>query len=134
MLSRHQNLLWDFFVLPESEVGKLVPIGSYCVIDGATIGPGAQVVSHVLIPGAVTSTAAVQVETFPRRGMPKSQLRIGARSTMGSILIADIGEGSTVGAGAVVVKLIPPGVVAVDNPARPLHRGMQFEDEKRVGY
>lgn len=44
------------------------------------------------------------------------------------------GEGSTIGAGAVVTKPIPPGVVAVANPARPLNCGWQLEDEKRVGY
>jgi serine acetyltransferase len=34
--------------------------------------------------------------------------------------MADVGDGVTVGAGAVVVKPLPDGVVAVGNPARVL--------------
>jgi serine O-acetyltransferase len=51
------------------------------------------------------------------------QVEIGA----GAIVISsgarsiDIGEGTVIGAGAVVTRSLPAGVVAVGNPAQPLH-------------
>ena len=41
-----------------------------------------------------------------------------------------IGEGTTIGAGSVVTKSIPPGVVAVGNPARVLRNVSQVPEEK----
>ena len=41
-----------------------------------------------------------------------------------------IGEGTTIGAGSVVTKSIPPGVVAVGNPARVLRNVTQVPEEK----
>jgi acetyltransferase-like isoleucine patch superfamily enzyme len=36
--------------------------------------------------------------------------------------MADVGDGSTIGAGSVVTRPIPPGSVAVGSPARVLPR------------
>jgi len=45
---------------------------------------------------------------------------IGADCWIGAaaVIMADIGEGTTIGAGSVVTKPIPAGVVAVGSPAR----------------
>ena len=45
---------------------------------------------------------------------------IGARCWVGAaaIVMANVGDGSTIGAGSVVVKEIPAGSTAVGNPAR----------------
>jgi len=47
-------------------------------------------------------------------------ITIGANCWIGSsaVIMADVGEGTTIGAGAVVTKPIPAGVVAVGVPAR----------------
>ena len=48
------------------------------------------------------------------------EITIGPNCWIGTsaIVMADVGEGSTIGAGSVVTKEIPPKVVAVGNPAR----------------
>ena len=123
-----------YFVRRESEVGKFVAIGSYCVIGGATIGPGTQIGSHVLIPGGGHQHSRDASGNLAET--KHAEIAIGSRCWIGdgAILMADIGEDSTIGAGAVVVKPIPSGIVAVGNPARPTNRGVQLEDENRVGY
>jgi len=123
-----------YFVRRESAVGRLVAIGGYCVIGGAMIGPGTQIGSHVLIPGGGHQHS--RDESGDLTQTTHDEITIGSRCWIGdgAILMADIGEDSTIGAGAVVVKPIPSGVVAVGNPARPLSRGLLLEDEKRVGH
>jgi virginiamycin A acetyltransferase len=112
-----------YFVRRESAVGKLVSIGSYCVVGGATIGPETQIGSHVLIPGGRHQHSRDASGNLSETKY--AQITIGNKCWIGdgSILMADIGEGSTIGAGAVVTKPIPSGVVAVGNPARPLNLG-----------
>lgn len=116
-----------YFVRRESVVEKHVAIGSFCVIGGATIGPGTQIGSHVLIPGG-------RYQHHRDKSGDLSQTRhteitIGSKCWIGdgSIIMADIGEGSTIGAGAVVIKPIPSGSVAVGNPARPMVSDPQLQ-------
>jgi virginiamycin A acetyltransferase len=122
-----------YFVRRESAVGKLVSIGSYCVISGATIGAGTQIGSHVLIPGGSHQHSRDAHGNLT--DTKHAEIKIGERCWIGdgAILMADIGECSTIGAGAVVTKPIPSGLVAVGNPARPLHGRVNLEDENRVG-
>jgi maltose O-acetyltransferase len=42
-----------------------------------------------------------------------------------AIIMGNVGSGTTIGAGAVVVKDIPAGVVAVGNPARVVVRAAE---------
>ena len=123
-----------YFVRRESAVGNLVAIGSYCVIGGATIGAGTQIGSHVLIPGGGHQHSRDASGSLTQT--QHAEITIGNRCWIGdgAVLMADIGEDSTIGAGAVVAKPIPSGVVAVGNPARALDRRVQIEDEKRVGH
>ena len=107
-----------FFAHPEASVEPFVSIGSYCVIGRAHIGARTQIASHVQITsgrhqhsrdsgGALASTQLSHV-TLGR------DCWIGASA----IVMADVGDGSTIGAGAVVVREITAGVTAVGNPAR----------------
>ncbi len=106
------------FVSPESAVGPYVSIGHYCVVGYASIGRGTQIASHVGIPGGrhqhsrdaggnLSATAA-------------GRTIIGENCWIGesAVVMGNVGPGTTVGAGAVVVKDLPGGVVAVGNPAR----------------
>jgi acetyltransferase-like isoleucine patch superfamily enzyme len=107
-----------FFVHPAAIVGSFVSIGSYCVIGRAQIGHRTQIASHVEIPSGrydhVRDEQGKLVDCFHGETVVGEYCWIGASA----IIMAKIGDGSTIGAGAVVVKDIPPGVVAVGNPAR----------------
>ena len=89
------------------EIGEDAMIGPFCYITDHdhTAGPG-------LSPGA-----------GPLISRPT---RIGARCWLGAHVTVlkgvAIGEGSIVGAGSVVTKSLPAGVVAVGNPARVLRK------------
>ena len=93
-------------------------IGSYCVIGRCRIGAWTQVASHVEI------VSGRHQHTRDSAGLLSdaihSEVVIGSRCWIGAsaIILANVGDGSTIGAGAVVVKDIPSGVVAVGNPAR----------------
>ena len=121
-----------YFVRRQSSVGQLVSIGAYCVIGGATIGNGAQIGSHVLIPGGRHQHSRDANGNLGTCNY--SEVKIGEKCWIGdgAILMADVGAGSTIGAGAVVTKSVPPGTVAVGNPARPLRRNISVKEEERV--
>lgn len=108
----------SFFVHPDACVGSMVSIGSYCVIGRAKIGPRTQIASHVQITsGRNQHSRDAQghlLESMHGETVIGSHCWIGASA----IVMATVGDGSTIGAGAVVVKDIPSGVVAVGNPAR----------------
>ena len=109
-----------YFTNPGAEIDRNVSVGAYCVIGRVRIGERTQIASHVEIPsgrrqharnadGSLSDTAGETV-------------RIGAQCWIGAaaVILASVGDGSTVGGGAVVVKDVPPGSVVVGNPARPL--------------
>lgn len=103
---------------PGATVGRMTSIGSYCMIGRAAIGPRTQIASHVEIPsGRYQHERDTQGKL---QGSIDNQTVIGADCWIGAsaVIMATVGDGSTIGAGAVVVKDIPPGVVAVGNPAR----------------
>jgi virginiamycin A acetyltransferase len=107
-----------FFSRRTASVGPYVSIGSYCVIGCARIGPRTQIASHVEIP------SGRHEHSRDARGRlvdsVSDEIMIGADCWIGSsaIVMANVGAGTTIGAGSVVVNEIPAGVVAVGNPAK----------------
>lgn len=99
-----------------------VSIGSYCVLAEVDIGPRTQIASHVQVPGRQQHSRDPYGRLSHSVNQPGEAIRIGADCWIGSaaIIMADVGDQSTIGAGSVVVKPIPAGVVAVGVPARPL--------------
>ena len=108
----------SYFVDPSARVGPRVSIGSYCVIGKASIGARTQIASHVQIP---SGRQEHERDSDGRLGSPiPVRTDIGEDCWIGSsaVIMAEVGGGTTIGAGAIVVKPIPPGSVAVGNPAR----------------
>lgn len=111
----------SFFAHREVTVEPRVYIGSYCVLGRTRIGAGTQIASHVqILSGRYQhsrdesgSISSVDPDAFV-------EIEIGAHCWIGAgaIVMADVGEGTTVGAAAVVTNPISPRSVAVGNPAQ----------------
>jgi virginiamycin A acetyltransferase len=107
-----------FFSRRTASVGPYVSIGAFCVIGCAQIGARTQIASHVEIPNGRHEHP--RDEEGRLHGSVDSEVVIGADCWIGAsaIVMANVGPGTTIGAGSVVVREIPAGVVAVGNPAR----------------
>jgi virginiamycin A acetyltransferase len=110
-----------FFAQSCATVGEGVYIGAYCVLGACNIGDRTQIASHVQTLGGQYQhqrTADGQILAADEKAFVL--INIGEDCWIGAsaILMADVGARSTIGAGAVVTRAIPPDVVAVGNPAR----------------
>ena len=100
-INRHTIIDADELV----EIGERTMIGPFCYITDHdhTVGPGAAPADGPLVTRPV---------------------RLGARCWIGAHVTilkgVSIGDGAVVGAGSVVTKSLPAGVIAVGNPARVL--------------
>lgn len=112
----------SFFSRRRAVVGRYVSIGSYCIIGQARIGTRTQIASHVEIPGARQHSRDSHGLLSDSSTAPDTYVVIGEDCWIGAsaIILANVGSQSTIGAGSVVVKDIPSGVVAVGAPAKPI--------------
>ena len=106
-----------------ASIGAHVYIGPRCHIGMAVLE------DDVLLAAGVHVTSGARTHGFGDLGCPiKEQeataqtVRIGAGSWIGSaaVVMADVGRGTVVGAGAVVNKALPDQVIAAGVPARVL--------------
>jgi virginiamycin A acetyltransferase len=102
-------------------VGERVYIGPYCVLGRAEIGDNTQVATAVQILSG--RGQHVRDEAGRISGSQQDQfvtVKIGSDCWIGAaaIIMADVGAGSTTGAGSVVTREIPSGCVATGVPAR----------------
>jgi len=114
------------FAHPQATVGNGVFIGSNCILGRTKIGDRTQIGSavQILSGGKQHKRAADGKIQGAEKGVFES-VSIGADCWIGAaaIVMADVGEGSTIGAGSVVVHPIPAGCVAVGSPARVIRGG-----------
>jgi acetyltransferase-like isoleucine patch superfamily enzyme len=95
-----------------------VSTGAYCVIGHARLGAGVRLASRVSIPSGKRQhfDAAGRLSDVTRF----DEVSIGAGCWVGegAIIMADVGPGSVVSAGAVVVKSMPERQLIAGNPAQ----------------
>lgn len=111
----------SFFAQSSVSLEKSVYIGAYCVIASCRIGARTQIASHVQIfAGGHQHERDLDGHILGADEGQFQSLTIGEDCWLGaaSIVMADVGSGTTIGAGAVVTRPIPANVVAVGNPAR----------------
>lgn len=109
------------FSNPGAVVENGVYIGPYCVMGLVSLGRHTQVASQVqILSGARQHARDEKGNVLGSEGGVFERVTVGANSWIGAaaILMANVGERTTVGAGAVVNKELPDDVIAVGNPAR----------------
>lgn len=138
--------IFGFVNLYGCEIGDESRIGTFVEIQkGAKIGRRCKISSHTFICEGVTLEDEVFVghgvmftnDLLPRAANPDGSLQtdadwscqptlvkrgasIGSNATL--LCGITVGEGSIIGAGAVVTKDVPAGVIVVGNPAKILRR------------
>lgn len=122
----------------ENEIGSNVSIGSHTIVEHhAKIGDNVRLHSNVFVPEFsiledgcwLGPNVVVTNARYPRSRSVQENLRgahikrgakIGANATLLPGVV--IGENALVGAGAVVTRDVPAGMVVVGNPARVIKR------------
>ena len=110
MISSSAHLGKNVQLLAGSIIGAFASIGDYSIVNsGANVDHDCIVGRNCHLAPRATLAGEVMVE---------DNVFVGTNATILPRLC--ICSGSTVGAGAVVTKDVPPGVVVAGNPARPL--------------
>src|ERR1700743_3126857 len=104
-----------FFAHRQASVGRHVYIGSYCVIGVADIGDRTHLASAVQVLSGAHQHARDSTGMMDFKHLAFSSVSIGADCWLGGggIVMAPVGDRSTIGAGSVVVHAIPAGSLAV---------------------
>ena len=99
-------------------IGSRVSTGAYCVLGHANLGEAVMIGSRVSIPSGKRQHLDEAGRLAPVTRF--DHVRVGAHSWIGegAILLADVGEGCIVSAGAVVIDAMPGGQLIGGNPAR----------------
>lgn len=103
------------------EIGRRVYIGTNCCIGDCRIGDDVLIGSNVDIISGSQQHNFDDLETPLReQGGKLIPIVIGEDSWLGnsSVIVANVGKKSIIGAGSVVVKEIPAFSIAVGNPAK----------------
>lgn len=115
-----------------ASIGARAYIGPRCHIGWALIEENALLAAGVHVPSGAR-THGIADPDIPIRDQPslKSPVRIGAGAWVGSaaVVMADVGAGSVIAAGAVVTRPVPERTIAGGVPARVLrHRDVQLRE------
>jgi acetyltransferase-like isoleucine patch superfamily enzyme len=109
----------SYFSSREATMGAKAGMGAYCIIGEVSIGPRVRLASRVSIVSGLHehgNTATYDHEQVHR----PTRVIIGADAWIGegAVVGADVGEKAIVAVGAIVVRPVPSGALAMGNPAR----------------
>lgn len=120
----------SFFAHSTARIGSGVYIGSYCILGRTAIGDRTQIASGVqILSGGHQHSRDESGRIQGSEHGVFAPVIVGADCWVGAaaIIMADVGDGSTIGAGSVVSRPIPPGSVAVGSPARVIKSAVEAE-------
>ena len=119
---RDAYLGWNsVFSMTEARVGERAYIGRFCSIGYANIGAQVMLADGVqILSGGNEHDSLSNDVSIHDQGQTYRCVRIGDGAWIGAgaIIMADVGQHSIIGAGAVVTQAIPDYVVAAGVPAR----------------
>jgi virginiamycin A acetyltransferase len=109
-----------YFVHPEASVGRLASIGPYCIIGRAVIGDGSKLAGMVQILSGTQQHKRDPQGKLSDEGRQFIEIVVGQDCWIGAsaVIMADIGAGSTVAPGSIVLTPVAPGAIVGGNPAR----------------
>jgi len=105
----------------DASVGDRVYFGRFCTVGRVTIGDDTRIADGVqLLSGRHHHGSSDQ--GIDREAVTHQRITIGKRVWIGAnaVVMADIGDGAIVGAGAVVTKPVSAGTTVVGVPAGPI--------------
>jgi acetyltransferase-like isoleucine patch superfamily enzyme len=108
-----------------NRIGHRVRIHTGCFLELVTIEDDVFVGPHVVFTDDPHPMKCPDYERCKRGAVVRRLARIGANSTI--LPGVQIGEDSLVGAGSVVVRDVPPGMVVAGNPARVIRPVAELE-------
>ncbi len=115
------------FSKPAARVGDRAYLGRGCGVGWADIGEGVMLADGVQILSGARQHGRAQGSDQAHQDQPQEfrQVAIGAGAWLGTntVVMADVGARTVVGAGAVVTEALPTDVTAVGIPARALPKG-----------
>ncbi len=121
------------FSMTQAKVGEKAYIGSFCSIGFADSGAEVMLADGVTVlsGGREHDQTAASSSSLHDQGQTLNRVTIGKGAWIGAgaIIMADVGAHSIVGAGSVVNRPIPAGVIAVGVPAKPCKSRPGFEQD-----
>lgn len=103
-----------------AKLSSRVSTGAYCVIGHARLGAGVRLASRVSIPSGKRQHFDESGRLGDASNFHEVSIGEGCWVGEGAIIMADVGAGSVVSAGAVVAKPMPAQQLVAGNPAQPV--------------